>query len=177
MVKPEKVEKAASLEQKLRGSPVSLFTDFRGLTASQMTQLRRQLREADGEYRVVKNTFLRFALEKRGVTDLQPLLDGPTAIVFSQGNERTLSRILFDFIRVTRSPLRVKGGILGDRVVGQEQLSLLSTLPPREELLSRLMGQLNAPITSLVFTLSGLLRGLLGVLQGRIQQLEEGGKE
>lgn len=177
MVKQQKVEALSRLEKQLGESQCSVFTDFRGLSAPQMTDLRRRLRKGGSEYRVVKNTLLRFALEKQGIKDHQPLLDGPTAIAFSQGDERELSRLIGDFLRTTRSPLRIKGGILGGKPFTSQEFSALATLPSKPELVAKVAGGLKAPLAALVFTLSGLMGGLLTVLQGRVRQLEnEGGK-
>jgi large subunit ribosomal protein L10 len=175
MPKPEKVEKVAALEQRLEEFSLAVFTDFRGLSAHHMTQLRRQLRETGASYQVVKNTLLRFALGNRGVTDFDALLDGPTAIAFSQGDETVTPRLLQEFIRANRSPLRLKGGLLGTRVLAPQQLSMLATAPPREVLISQLAGGLRAPMAGLATVLSGVLRGLVQVLHARVQQMEQGG--
>lgn len=175
MARPEKVEKVAELERKLKGSSLSLFTDFRGLGAHQMDQLRRQLRGAGVEYEVVKNRLLSFALEKAGIPTQQALLEGPTAVAFASGDEKVPARLIAEFLRATRSTLRVKGGVLGGRVISPEQVSLLPSLPEKGELAARLAGQLRAPLYSLVGALKGPLWGLTGVLQARIGQLEKGG--
>ncbi len=175
MPKKEKEEKVARLEGQLGEASLAVFTDFRGLQVQQMTLLRRQLREAGASDRVVKNTLTRLALRNRGLTDFEALLDGPTAIAFSQGSETTTPRVLQEFIRTNRSPLRLKGGLLGPRVLGPQELSLLATIPSRDVLISQMAGSLKAPITGLVSVLNGLLRGLVQVLHARVQQMEQGG--
>lgn len=175
MPKKEKEEKVATLERQLGEVSLAVFTDFRGVGAQQMVHLRRQLRETGASYKVVKNTMTRFALRNRGIADFEALLDGPTAIVFGQGSETATPRMLQEFIRTHRSPLRLKGGLLGSRVLGPQELSLLATIPPREVLISQLAGGLKAPVAGLVTVLSGVLRGLVQVLHARVQQMEQGG--
>lgn len=174
--KLEKVEKVASLERELGEAAVAVFMDFRGLDAQQMVRLRRQLREAGDRCRVVKNTLVRLALNQRGAAGFDALLDGSTAIAFGQGNEAATPRLLQDFIRTNRSPLRLKGGLLGTRVLAPQELSLLAASPPRETLIADVVGSLQGPLTGLVSVLGGVMGGLVMVLQARTQQLEQGGK-
>ena len=175
MHKKEKEEKVADLAQQLGEASLTVFTDFRGLSAQQMTGLRRQLRESGIRYQVAKNTMTRFALSSRGITDFDALLDGPIAIAYSQGDETVPPRVLQDFIRSNRSPLRLKGGLLGNRVLGPQELTMLATIPPKEVLVAQLAGGLKAPITGLVTVLNGVVRGLAQVLNARVQQMEQGG--
>lgn len=174
--KSEKVEKVASLERELGEAAVAVFMDFRGLGAQQMVRLRRQLSEAGGRCQVVKNTLARLALTRRGAAGFDALLDGSTAIAFGRGNEAAAPRLLQEFIRTNRSPLRLKGGLLGTRVLGPQELALLAASPPRETLIAEVAGSLKSPLTGLVSVLSGVLGGLVMVLQARTQQLEQGGK-
>ena len=175
--KSEKVEKVANLEKALGEASVAVFMDFRGLDAQQMVRLRRQLHDAGGACRVVKNTLTRLALSQRGAAGFDALLEGSTAIAFGRGNEATTPKLLQEFIRANRSPLRLKGGLLGTRVLSPQELTQLAASPPREVLIAQVVGSFQAPMAGLVSVLSGLLGGLVMVLQARGQQLEQqGGK-
>ena len=134
--------------------------------------MRRRLRESGIEYKVVKNTLLRFAAERAGKDELISLLEGPIAIAFGYGDITEPARVLADYISASKSSLSIKGGFLSDGLLTSEQVKTLSTLPSREVLLAKLLGGMQSPITTLVNCLITPVRGFMGVLQARIQQLE-----
>ncbi len=171
MLKAKKIEIVGWLEDALSRATTLVVTDYRGLSASNMSQLRRRLREQGVEYHVVKNTLVRLAAESIGKADLTSFLEGPTAIAFSK-DELAPVRALSDFIRTSKLELRIKGGMMGHRLFQSNEVTFIATLPSREQLVARLMGEMKLPISSLVSVLSANLRGLMVVLQGRIQQLE-----
>jgi large subunit ribosomal protein L10 len=149
-------------------------TDYRGLTAKEMVQLRRRLTESGIEYRVIKNTLTRFAAERAGKNQLETLLTGPVAIAFGYDDVIKPAQVLREHIRSAGSVLQIKGGILGDKLLTAEDVVNLATMPSKEVLLARLVGQLNAPLQALHNVLSAPLRGLLNVMQARIKQVEGG---
>ncbi|MBI3003773.1 MAG: 50S ribosomal protein L10, partial [candidate division NC10 bacterium] len=149
----------------------AVLTDFRGLSVADLTELRRQLREGQVEFRVVKNTLARRATAAVGLTSLHPLLEGPTAIAFGRGDPLAPSRLLSRAARALPH-LQIKGGVLEGKVVSREEVLALAALPPRPVLLSRLVGVLQAPITRLAGALGGTLRGLVVTLDQVRGQLE-----
>ena len=161
------------LRDLLSRSTIAILTDYRGLTVSDLSRLRRRLREAGVEYRVVKNTLARFAAEQAGKTNLVRLLEGPTAIAFGHENVVELAKSLVEFARTSRVPFTMRGAILDGQVLSAEDVVNLSTLPPREVLVGKLMGGLKSPIYGLVNVLSASLRGLATVLSARVKQMEE----
>jgi large subunit ribosomal protein L10 len=169
--KAETVEKLGDI---LSRSTMAVITDYRGLTAAEMTELRRKLGEQGVEYRVVKNTLARFAAERAGRAELKALLQGPTALALGYGDIIIPARAVADFTRTSKSSLRIKGGLLEHRLLTSQEVATLSTLPPREVLIAKLMAGMQAPISALVGVLAANMRGLAGVLQARIQQLEGG---
>jgi len=174
MLRAEKENVVKELVDSLSKCTVVIATDYRGIKAKEMVQLRRQLSGMDIEYRVVKNTLARFAAEKTGKEQMNALLVGPLALAFGSDDVVKPAKALSDYIRSSGSALQIKGGMLGDRFLNAKEVSVLASLPPREVLVSQLVGQLWAPVQSLHNVLSAPLRELVNVFQARIQQLEGG---
>ena len=151
---------------------IGILTDYRGLSASEMTILRRRLGELGVDYKVVKNTLARFAAERAGRDDLGTLFEGPVAIAFGYGDIAEPARVLGDYIRTSKTSVNIKGGFLADRLLTSEQVTTLSKLPSREILLGKVLGGMQAPTRALLICLTAPMRGIIGVLQARIQQLE-----
>ena len=161
-----------NLQETFSKCSISILTDYRGLATSEMTNLRRRLQESGSEYRVVKNTLAQFAVERAGKGELVSSLEGPIAIAFGYGDITTPAKVLADYIRDSTSSLSIKGGFLGDRLLTSDEVMTISTLPSREVLLARVLGQMKSPVSGLLNCLVSPLRGIMGVLQARIQQME-----
>ena len=170
--KEQKAQVIDSLQEVFAKCSVGVLTDYRGLTAAEMTKLRRKLREANVEYRVVKNTLARFAAERAGKDELVGFFDGPVAIAFGYGDITEPAKALAAYIEESKVEMTVKGGFLPDRMLTPEEVETLSKLPSREILLARVVGGIQSPIAALVSRLSAPMMGLVGVLQSRIKQLE-----
>lgn len=162
-----------NLEEVISNCSIGVLTDYRGLTVSQMTALRRRIQEAGGEYRVVKNTLARLAVARADREELADSFEGPVAIAFGYSDITEIARIITGYIRETRLSLGIKGGFTSDRVLSPADITTLSTIPSREILLAQLLGQMNSPITSLVRVLASPVRGLAQVLQAQINKMEE----
>ncbi|GGG10718.1 50S ribosomal protein L10 [Paenibacillus aceti] len=130
---------------KLRESATTVVADYRGLNVAQVTELRKQLREAGVEFQVLKNTLVRRATAAAELTELDEVLTGPTAIAFSVEDAVAPAKILNDFAK-KNDALKVKGGVVEGRVVGADQIKALAELPSREGLLSMLLSVLQAPV-------------------------------
>ncbi|MBM4445895.1 MAG: 50S ribosomal protein L10 [Chloroflexi bacterium] len=174
MLKEKKEQMIDELAGSLSRCTIAVATDYRGLTAKEMVQLRRRLTELGIEYRVIKNTLTLFAAERAGKKQLGALLTGPVAIAFGYDDVIKPAQVLREHIRSTGSVLKIKGGILGDRLLTAEDIANLATIPPKDVLVARLVGQLQAPLQALHNVLSAPLRGLLNVMQARVQQVEGG---
>jgi large subunit ribosomal protein L10 len=170
----QKAQLIDSLQEIFSKCSVGVLTDYRGLTAAEMTALRRQFRKAGVEYRVVKNTLARFAAERAGKDELVGLFEGPVAIAFGYGDITEPAKALAAYIEEAKVEMTVKGGFLPDRMLSAEEVETLSKLPSRDILLARVVGGIKSPLTALVGRLSAPMTGLVGVLQARIKQLEEG---
>ena len=162
------------LQEAFSKCEVGIFTDYRGLTASEINSLRNKLRGLGVEYKVVKNTLARFAVVGAGKDELVDFFEGPVAIAFGHGEITEPAKALADYINVSKVDLSVKGGFLGDRILTAKDVMTLSTLPSREILLAKLLGGMQAPVHALLSHLNAPVRGFMAVLQARIQQLEEG---
>ncbi|WDH82169.1 50S ribosomal protein L10 [Paenibacillus urinalis] len=130
---------------KLRESATTVVADYRGLNVAQVTELRKQLREAGIEFQVLKNTLLRRATAAAELTELDEVLTGPTAIAFSGEDAVAPAKILNDFAK-KNDALKLKGAVVEGRVVSAEEVKALAELPSREGLLSMLLSVLQAPV-------------------------------
>ena len=169
----KKTQTIESLQEAFSKSNISILTDYRGLTTSEMTELRRKLQKSSSEYRVVKNTLARFAAARVGKDDLVSSFVGPIAIAFGYGEVTAPAKVLAGYIRDSNANLSIKGGFLEDRLLTSEEVMTLSMLPSREILLARVLGQMESPISALLGCLTTPIRGMIGVLQAQIKQLEE----
>jgi large subunit ribosomal protein L10 len=159
--RPEKVAVVDEVRERFASSSAALLTEYRGLDVSALGELRRALREAGGEYKVYKNTLVRFAAREAGL-EIEELLTGPTAIAFvgerpdgEAGDAVTVAKALRDFAR-TNPSLVVKGGVMDDRSLSADDAKALADIEPREVLLAKLAGGLAAPMQQF----AGLLQAL-----------------
>jgi large subunit ribosomal protein L10 len=174
MARPEKVEQVELLTGKLRNARVAVLTDYRGLTVSQLQDLRGRLRAQEVEYRVVKNTLARRAAAEAGHGEFSDLLKGPVAIAFGYGDVSVPARVLGEFTRQTRIRLEIVGGLVEGRVLGGDQTRQTADLPPREVLIAQLLGTLQSPIAQLVATIQAPVQQLVGLLEAYRDRLEGG---
>ena len=172
MSKEKKAQIIGQLSEVFSTCNIGILTDYRGLSAPEMTDLRRSLGGLDIEYKVIKNTLARFAAERAGKNELVSLFEGPTAIAFSSGDITEPAKALANYIRTSKATLDIKGGFLGDRLLTSKEVMTLSTLPPREVLLAKIMGGMQSPIIILIGQLATPIRSFINILQARIQQLE-----
>jgi len=170
----KKEENTKKIEGFLSDCRIAIVTDYRGMSVAEMSQLRLRFRDSNTEYHVVKNTLASLAAERSGKEELKSLLHDPSAIAFGYGEITEPAKALVNFIRSSKVPLSIKGGLLGKRVLSPEEVSTLSSLPSTEILMSQVLRQMQAPISSLLAVLSANLRGFIGVLQARKEQLEGG---
>ncbi len=172
MPKERNIQGVERLKETLAKSSVIILTDYRGLGTPELTTLRRKLRESGTEYHVVKNTLARIAAAEVGKKALAAGLEGPVAMAIGYGDLTTPARVITSYINETKSNLIVKGGLLGDKLITAQEVTLLATLPSREVLIARVIGQMKSPMARVVGALSSPISGLMGVLQQRIKQLE-----
>jgi large subunit ribosomal protein L10 len=167
--RPEKVAVVAEVRTRLTEASAALLTEYRGLDVAHMADLLRSLREAGGEYKVYKNTLVRFAVRDLGLEGLEGLLTGPTAIAFVDGDAAAVAKALREFAKANPQ-LTVKGGVLGDNLLDAGQVEALAALPSREVLLGRVAGALAAPLQQFAGLLQALPRDFAYGLQALIDQ-------
>lgn len=166
--RPEKVAVVDEVRGHFEESDAAILTEYRGLTVTEISALRRSLRPAGGEYKVYKNTLVRFAARDLGL-DIEPMLEGPTAIAFIKGDAVTVAKALRDFAK-TNPKLVVKGGLLGEKVLDAKDTAALADVAPREVLLARLAGGIAAPMVQFAGLLQALPRNLAYGLKALIDQ-------
>jgi large subunit ribosomal protein L10 len=160
-------ETAASKESSASKKAVTkdfIFTEYRGLTVAQITELRKQLRGKNTVYKVVKNNFARIAFEELSAPDVSSFLVGPTAIAVAAGDSNEVAKILFDFAKEAPA-LSIKGGLVSGSVYDAKQTEAFSKLPGRLELISMLMSVMNGPARNLAAALNDIPSRLARVLK------------
>lgn len=172
MAREKKEQIVQQLSEMLAESEIIIATDYRGLRVSELSELRQQLRDSGIRYRVVKNTLATFAAANAGRPQLTQLLAGPTALAFGHDDAVQLAKILADYQKTAATPLKIKGALLGSRVLSPQEIAALAALPPRQVLTARLMGTLQGPVAALHNVLAANLRNLVWILQAKIQQME-----
>ena len=163
---------AEELQGQLTSSDVVYLTDFTGLTVEAIGALRRQLREAGAEYRVVKNTLTLRALEGTDIPDLTEHLQGPTALVFGGTDPVAPAKVVREFAKGNDERPVVKVGIVERRVVTQEEVTRLADLPPMDHLLASIAGGLTAGVGGIAGVLNSLIRDIAYMVEEVAKQGE-----
>lgn len=171
----EKSAQIDDLAQRLERAQLTIIADYRGLSVGALQDFRARLRPLESEFRIAKNTLTRIAAERVGIQGLEPQLEGPTAILFAYGDVVAPAKAISDFARTSRI-LQVRAGVMNGQVVNAQQVEAISSLPPREELLAKLVGMLASPMTRTVGVLSGPSRSVAYLVNARIESLGGAGE-
>jgi large subunit ribosomal protein L10 len=173
-IRTEQKAVVSELKDKLLATKGAVLTNYRGLTVAMDTKMRRKLREAGVEYRVVKNTMTRIAAKDAGIEGLDVYLEGPTAIALSATDPVVPAKVLADFIRENKlQALEIKAGLVEGKVIDANGVKALATLPPREVLIATLLGTMQAPIAGFVRVLNGVPSNLVYALEAIRKQKEQ----
>ena len=170
----KKGETITELQEMIGQSTLMILTDYRGLTVADLQGLRGQLRSVGAEFRVSKNTLTRIAANNRGISTLDSVLEGPTALVFTGTDVVGPAKVIGTFARVSRI-LTVKGALLEGKVVDASQVEVIANLPPKLEMIATIIGALDSPMVSLVQALDFTVYEFTSLLDARIAQM--GGTE
>ena len=174
MAKPEKVAQLAEITERFKEAEATLLTEYRGLTVSDIAEVRGALRESGAEYKVMKNTLARIAVREVGLDELVEMLEGPTAVVFVKGDVVEAAKALDDAVK--KYPvLVVKGGAMAGKVIDADQAKALAKLESRETLLTKIAMLFNQPAQQTVNVFSALLRDL-GSMLGQVVAKKESGE-
>lgn len=167
----QKVQAVNVLSDQLARAQMVIVTDYRGLKVADMQTFRGNLRPSGGEVHIAKNTLTRIAASNAGLTGLDALLEGPSALVFAFEDPVQTAKAVSDFVRVSRI-LTIKGGVMEGRAVSAADVEAIATLPSREELQARLLGMLVSPMARTLGVLGGPARSMVYLLNARAEQLE-----
>ena len=159
----QKTEAIKDLSQQMTEAKSIVLADFTGLDVASVTQLRRSLRSASVDYRVVKNRLAKRAASDAGLASLEEFFNGPTAMAFAREDPLEPVRVLQKFVD-GGGKLAIKSGFMDGQVLAPEQVKDLASLPSRDELIGRVIGAVQSPLYGLASVCSGLLRNLVGVL-------------
>jgi large subunit ribosomal protein L10 len=160
----KKIDTVEELRERIERCTIAIAADYRGLTVSEMGQLRRAIREAGVEMKVVKNRLFLRAAEAAGRPELAQLLEGPTAIVFGYEDIIAPAKAVTEYMRTARNAFQVRSGALEGQIVSSADLQSLASLPPRPVLIGQLAGALQSPLARL----AGLLHNAVGNGPGRL---------
>jgi len=175
MARPEKTAVVEEIRAKLTESDAAVLTEYRGLTVTELAELRGTLRPAGTEYKVFKNTLARRAVEAAGLNELLPMLSGPTAIAFVRGDAVVAAKALRDFGRANPA-LIIKGGLLGPRVLTPGEVESLAEIEPRDVLLARLAGGFQAPLVKAAGLFQAFTRNFAYGIKAYVEARIEGGE-
>lgn len=160
----QKAQAISEIAASLSSTDTVIATAFHGLSVREVEDLRGKLREADGRFQVVKNTLARRACAEAGTETLVEYLDGQTALVWAQGDAAAIAKTLSTFGKATEDRLTMKGGILDGAPITAAELKQLAALPPRDELLARLVGGVASPLQGTANALGSLISGMARAL-------------
>ena len=172
-IQERKTKAIGELKDSFSISKDFIFTDYRGLTVEQITNLRKNLRVKDVGYKVIKNNFARIAFEQLSVPDISAYLVGPTAVAIAPRDPNEVAKILFDFAKETPA-LKVKGALVGEAVYNTAQTEAFSKLPGKLELISMLMSVMNGPARNLAAALNDIPSRLVRTVKAIADKKSEG---
>jgi large subunit ribosomal protein L10 len=173
MLRKEKEQVVAELAERLRSAQTLILADYRGLSVSELDEVRTKLLEHGARFHVVKNTLTKRAADEAGFETLKELLDGPTAIAFvGDGDMVSVAKTLSETARRTRV-LELKGGILEGTPMDASQVAELAKLPPADVLRGQVLGAIVGPLNEIVGLFAAPVQDFVGLLDARIEQLGE----
>lgn len=184
MATEKKIETVQELRDRIERCVIVIAADYRGLTVTEMSQLRRAIREAGVEMRVVKNRLFLRALQEANRPEMAELLEGPTAIIFGYDDVVAPARVATEYMRSARNAFAMRNGVLDGQLLNTADLQDLASLPPREILAGQVAGALQAPVARLAGLLSSLLANgagrllndslhtFAGLMEARAKQME-----
>ena len=173
MARPDKAQAVTEITERFRASGSVILTEYRGLHVGDIAEVRGALRDADADYKVLKNTLARIAVREVGLEELVDLLEGPTAIAFIRGDAVEAAKALDDAAK--KYPvLVIKGGVISGKVISGDQARELASLEPREVQLAKIVMMVNTPLQQTANVLSALLRDLGSMLAQVVAKKESG---
>lgn len=172
MPTPRKVEMMAEIKDRMERASIAIGADYRGLSVAQITELRRALRPAGGEVKVVKNTLASMAAKEAGREELAEIVKGPTALTFGFDDPIAPVKAFTEHLRSKRLNIEVYGGWLEGKVLTRAEVESLATMPPKEQLIADVVGKLQSPLYNFAGLIQSTMRNFAGLVDARANQLE-----
>ncbi|MEX0826107.1 MAG: 50S ribosomal protein L10 [Acidimicrobiia bacterium] len=169
MPRPEKVQAVADIKERLEGSSAVFMAEFAGLSVKEQRALRRALSDADGDFKVYKMTLARIAATEMGRDEILEMLVGPTGLTFARGDAAATAKVLRDFSK-DHARLIIKGALLGTEVLTPERVAALADLEPRDVLLAKIAGALQAPMAAMAGLMAAMPRNLASMIKQLIDK-------
>jgi large subunit ribosomal protein L10 len=166
-----KVQNVDEIKEKINKAQSVVLVDYRGLNVAQLTELRSKYREAGVDYKVYKNTMMRFAFKDSGFEDFNEYLKGPSAVAFGFDDPVQAAKITAEFAKENEQ-LEIKAGIVDGKIIDVDGVKYLASLPPKEVLIAQVLGGINAPIQGFANVLQGTIRSLATVLNAIAEKQE-----
>ncbi|MEO8457447.1 MAG: 50S ribosomal protein L10 [Chloroflexota bacterium] len=182
----EKIAEVQDLKERLERATIVVSTEFRGLTVKEIQAMRKTMKDAGLEMRVIKNTLFRIAAKDAGHPDVAKIAEGPTALAISYGDAIDAAKALTDYAKTAPAAFKLRLGYLEGSVITDVQLRDLTKIPPKPVLLAELLGLLESPLANFIALVEGpiqelhglfesLLKELPGLIESRAKQLESNG--
>jgi len=165
LTRPQKEQLVKDLSAKIREGKVLIFSDYAGTTVAKMKNLRDELRKTDSSYKITKKKLIDLALKDAGIEASVLDLEGQIGIAIGKGDEVTAAKVLAKFAKENKN-FKILQGVLESKVISVKDVMSLAMLPSKNELLAKLVGTINAPISGFVNALAGNIRGLVTALKG-----------
>ena len=172
MARPEKIAEVEAIAQRIQSAQSMVLADFTGLSVLQMTAFRRTCRAKSVECRVVKNRLARIAADNADLAIMKDLLNGPTAIMFGPESQVDPAKIVVDFAKDNEA-MEIKGGFLDGEYLDMSQVMALAKVPSKDELIAKMMGSINSPLTGVVMVMNGVMSGLARAIDAVAKQKAE----
>jgi len=164
LTRSQKDQVIKDLSAKIKDGKVVIFSDYAGTTVAKMKNLRDELRKSDSSYKITKKKLIDLALKDAGIEASVLELEGQIGIAIGKGDEVTAAKVLAKFAKENKN-FKILQGVLESKVISGKEVMSLATLPGKDELLAKLVGTINAPISGFVNALAGNLKNLVGVLK------------
>jgi len=161
----EKQAIVAGLAEKLQSAAAGVLVDYSGINVADDTELRRKLRESNVDYSVVKNTLLRFAIDKAGLSELDQLLSGTTSLAVSKDDVVAPAKVIKEFADKLEGCFEIKGGFMEGRVLSMDEINALASIPALPVLQAQVLGTMLAPISSLACVIKAIAEKLGGPVE------------
>lgn len=175
VTKAQKTQTIEDLKASLLSSKLTVVSDYQGTTVSELTELRRAIQKAGGEFIVAKNTLLKLAIQGQDFApNLESFLKGPTAVIHTSGDAVAVAKAVTEYIKKVKKT-SIKGGVLEGKSITEEDLKSIASLPSKEVLIAKMLGSMNAPAQNVVYALSGVSRNLVYALEAIRKQKEAQG--